>query len=81
MDNPLGKPQWITRDQLIRFVQNSMGVLAGLFLAAAGLVWGWCSEDSSLPSRVVISSGAIAGGAGLAIGLIRYMERVRDRQT
>lgn len=79
VDNPLGRPQYVTRDQLVRAVQNLLGILAGVFLAVGGLLWGYWSDDSGVGSRIGVSAGAVAAGAGLAAGLIKYMDHVRNK--
>lgn len=80
VENPLGKPQYFTREQLARAVQNLLGILAGVFLALGGLLWGYWSDDSGVANRVGVSAGAIVAGAGLAAGLIRYMNHVRNKR-
>lgn len=77
MSDVFGRPEWFTKYGLARAVQTAMGVLAGLFLAAAGILWGYISDQYALPIRLGVSAAAIVGGGGFALGLLKLFSYLR----
>ena len=51
--------------RLVRFLQASLGFLAGVCLVIGGVLWGYWSDDSGLAGRLGVAGAAILGGAGI----------------
>ena len=69
-ENPLGKPEWVNKRKLVRALQAALGAVAGLFLCAAGIIWGYISDDGiPLWERIAVAAAACATGLIMGLGI------------